>query len=230
MEILVKNQSTVVSDADVQAWVAAQQVQFSRDFGPAWHIDATIHFVTKSQKVSSTQALLVIIDTADEAGALGYHFKSSAGTPLGKVFAKTTMDDGASWTVCASHEALELAADPWINGTVLDEATMKLYALEISDAVEDDSLGYKINGVLLSDFVFPSYFESDITLSKTHKRSFCGHVTRPFEIPVGGYMSMFDINNPSAGWQQLDKRLRVRPGSRRARRENPGERLESTAE
>lgn len=230
MEILVKNQSTVVSDADAQAWVAAQQIQFNRDFGPAWNIEATIRFVPKAQKISATQALLVILDTADQAGALGYHYKSSSGTPLGKVFAKTTIDDGASWSVCASHEAIELAADPWINGTVLDETTLKLYALEVCDAVEDDSLGYKINGVLLSDFVLPSYFESDITLSKTHKRSFGGHVTTPFEIAVGGYMSMFDVNNPSQGWQQLDKRLRVRAGSRRVRRENPGERPESTVD
>jgi hypothetical protein len=35
-----------------------------------------------------------------------------------------------------------------------------LYAYEVCDACEDDSFGYQIDNILLSDFVYPSWFES----------------------------------------------------------------------
>jgi len=35
----------------------------------------------------------------------------------------------------------------------------KIYALEVCDAVESDKLGYEIDGVMVSDFITPAWFE-----------------------------------------------------------------------
>src|SRR6266581_3514657 len=97
----------------------------------------------------------------DFAGALGYHDLTKQGLPLGKVFAGSDMKLGYNWTVTASHELLEMLADPDINLTafVQDSDTSGiLYAYETADACEADEYGYKIDGVLVSDFVFPSWF------------------------------------------------------------------------
>ena len=81
---------------------------------------------------------------------------------MGKVFAGTDLKYGYTWSVTASHELLEMLADPNINLTVLvqsSDTAGKLYAYEVCDTCEADENGYEIDGVLLSDFVFPSWFE-----------------------------------------------------------------------
>ena len=59
---------------------------------------------------------------------------------------------------------------------------MSLYAYEVCDACEADQFGYDIDGVLVSDFVFPSWFESfwsagaHASISKTrftHRSNYC---------------------------------------------------------
>ena len=103
---------------------------------------------------------LVILDDSDQAGALGYHDLTPDGLPIGKIFAASDLKAGDSWSVTASHELLEMLADPNINLTVFvqdADTTGTLYAYEVCDACEDDSFGYKINSnVLVSDFVYPA--------------------------------------------------------------------------
>src|SRR5882672_9437152 len=87
-----------------------------------------------------------MFDTADQAGALGYHDLTTAGLPIGKVFAKTTLDAHDLVFVTLSHEVLEILGDPDIN--LIVQKGGRGYSYEVCDAVEDDSLGYDINGVL----------------------------------------------------------------------------------
>lgn len=199
-QITIKNFSTVCSDAEVRAWVAALCVQVSRDFSPAWGIDARLRFAATTEKLLPNEWLLGIYDDADQAGALGYHDVQANGTPLGKVFAKTTLEDGGLVSVTTSHELLEMLVDPEINGCSLDEALGRIWATEVCDAVEADGLGYPINGVLVSDFVLPNFFTRNATGAPL---SFGGHVTRPFSLAPGGYLSYLDLGNEAAGWQQI---------------------------
>ena len=71
---------------------------------------------------------IIITDNPDQAGALGYHELTSAGAPLGKVFAKLDLDSGTSWTVTLSHELLEMLADPWINWCAMGSDSKNLCA------------------------------------------------------------------------------------------------------
>lgn len=222
IRIAIRNLSTAVSDADLKAALPAFQKQVTRDFFPAWGENARLRFVSETAPLKSTEWELVLIDTADQAGALGYHETTNVGTPLGKVFVKTTIDAGYSWTVTLSHELLEMLADPWITLCAIDDKADRIYAMEVCDAVEDDSLGYKIGGVLVSDFCLPSFFEADISTSDP--RSFRGNVTRPFQLAPGGYLSFIDLRKASRGWQQENAR-RVgtsRGETRRLKRANSG--------
>lgn len=222
IEIAIKNLSTVVSDVEVAHVLPAFQTQVSRDFAGVWGIDAKLHLLSKGAAVPAGFWQLGIFDDADTAGALGYHETTAKGLPLGKVFAKTTLTYGGLWTVTFSHELLEMLLDPTINLLAIDESHSKAYAYEACDAVEADELGYPINGVQVSDFVLPSFFEPDITLGKTHKRSFGGHVTKAFEIAKGGYLSVLDLKTGT--WSQLDNWRspdHANKGSRAARRRIP---------
>jgi hypothetical protein len=80
--------------------------------------------------------------------------------------------------------------------------------------------------VLVSDFVYPAYFESFRQPNST-QFDHGNKITAPFTLLAGGYISVLDLNNLSEGWQQLlanredrmsQVRSRARIGSRRERR------------
>ncbi len=115
IKVAVINASNAVSDADVQGAVGALQTQVHRDFAPVWGIDADLEFVPPGTRPPPGTWWLAILDNSDQAGALGYHDLTSQGLPLGKVFAQSDIESGNNWTVTASHELLEMLADPGIN-------------------------------------------------------------------------------------------------------------------
>jgi hypothetical protein len=237
IKIAIFNHSTVVKDDEVAHAVQALQVQVSRDFLPAWGIDAALSFVPSGEIPPAGSWQLGIFDDSDQAGALGYHDLTEAGMPLGKVFAKTDLFYQLQWTVTASHELLEMLADPDINLTAMRSLRFNseyeldwtlFYAYEVCDPCESDDQGYLIDGVLVSDFVNPAWFEA---FRKTGSTQFDHRslIQNPFELLPGGYISVFDMTS-GTGWRQLynnqaELKYSARPhvGSRRERRKTPRE-------
>ncbi len=229
IRISIFNDSTVYSDAKVKDAVPALQTQISRDFAPAWGIDATLLFVPKGEIPPNGTWWLTILDDSDQAGALGYHDTTPDGLPIGKVFAKTDEDNHLSWTVTASHELLEMLADPDVNLTtfIQDSAqTGKLYCYEVCDAVEDDQFGYAIDGVMVSDFVLPSYFQPGTAgAAAGTKYDFCGKLNAAVpKLLSGGYIGEFDVKN-GAGWTQLTMATEGQPHRGHLRKDTPGGRV-----
>lgn len=232
-EIVVINESTVCQDAEILAAARAIQTQVTRDYSPIYGMNANVTFLPKGVKPPPGQWLVVILDDSDQAGALGYHDLTSAGLPLGKVFAKADKRAGDSVSVTLSHEILEMLGDPFINLTA-QMGDGKFYAYEMGDAVEADRLGYQILGVQVSDFVLPAYFQPMIV---GRPFDFMGHLKGPCpSLMPEGYASVYD---PVKGqWSQITAelasvktKLKARPplGSRRFRRTVPlGERILST--
>jgi hypothetical protein len=230
IKVSVINASTVVADADVKAALPALQTQVHDHFAPAWGIDADLTFVKKKAKPAPGTWWLTILDNSDQAGALGYHDVTNDGLPLGKVFAKTDQQYGNKWTVTASHELLEMLADPEINLTVFVQPSATqgvLYAYEVCDACEADDLGYDIDGVRVSDFVYPAWFETS-RKSGSAQFDYCKHLKKPVPaLLAGGYIGAFNVNAGS-GWNQITAQgqpatyqMRAKVGTRRERRRTP---------
>lgn len=212
--IAITNASTCLNDEQVEAVLPSLQKQISDDFKAYWDLDCSLTFLPKNQTLTPGWWQIVITDNPDQAGALGYHEMTSYGTPLGKIFAKLDIESGSSWTVTLSHELLEMLADPWINWCAVGSDS-QIYALEVADAVEGDELGYEINGVLVSDFVTPAWFEP----TEADRQDLKQHLSRELELASRGYISILD---PQKGWTQITARGEggpaVLPGSRRQRR------------
>src|SRR5882724_4684356 len=68
INIVVVNESTVVTDAELLSIVKALQIQVTRDFAPAWGIDCTVWVVPKGVAPNPTFWQLGIFDTSDQAG------------------------------------------------------------------------------------------------------------------------------------------------------------------
>ena len=225
--ISILNESNVVTDDEVIEATADLQTQVSRDFAEAWGIEAQLTFVPRNSQPAEGSWWLVILDNSDQAGALGYHDTTNEGLPLGKVFAATDKQEGTNWTVTASHELLEMLADPGINLAALIQSNGSgmLYAYEVADACEADNYGYNIGNTLVSDFVYPAWFESFTPAGARLDKQ--GYIDKPLQILPGGYISVLDLAS-SSGWQQTtgEKALasyssRARVGSRRERRRTP---------
>jgi hypothetical protein len=230
IQISVINASTVVTDDDVRPVVDALQKQVTNDFLPAWGVGAQLTFIPTGSTPPAGTWWLSILDDSDQAGALGYHDITPDGLPLGKVFAGTDLKYGSQWSVTASHELLEMLGDPNINLTVFvqnDQSTGILYAYEVCDACEADQFAYKIGNVSVSDFVFPSWFESFRTAGSAQFDQ-TNQIQSPFQLLTGGYIGVFDVNSGS-GWQQQTAQKhanilsRGNVGSRRERRRTPRE-------
>jgi hypothetical protein len=202
--IAVVNESTVITTADVAATVSALQTQAAYHVKPVWGQGA--HIVTATSVPANAWGV-VILDNSDQAGALGYHDLTAAGLPLGKIFAKTDLDNGYDWHVTVSHEVVEMLVDPWIDAAA-QVGSKTFYALEACDACEADKYGYQVKGVTLSDFVHPAWFRQGAAGPYDH----AGHVSAPLELLSGGYIGAW---TPTSGWTQKTARTGKAPESRR---------------
>lgn len=203
IQIAVINESTVLAETDVVPVVEALQKQVANDFGPVWGTGAELSVVPKGTPPPSGTWWLVVLDDSDQANALGYHDLTTEGLPIGKVFAASDLKAGTSWTVTASHELLEMLGDPNINLTVFvpnSNTAGMFYAYEVCDACEDDSLGYNVDNVLFSDFVYPAWFESFRAEGSTQFDRM-NKIQTPLQLLAGGYIGVFHVNSGS-GWQQ----------------------------
>jgi hypothetical protein len=219
-QISVINESTAITDADVQKMIPAFQQQWNNDLKPVWGLDdAAFTWVPAGQQPAAGSWWMVFLDDSDQANALAYHDLTSDGWPISKVFVKTIQADNASVSVGATHEMCEMAVDPWLNSAYQD-AQGTFWAGEVCDPVEDDQYGYDINGVLVTDFVTPNWFGHQHAQTQI---DFKNYAVAAFEVLSGGYAQQFD---PQQGWVQITgskarhSKMAIHPsdGSRRERR------------
>jgi hypothetical protein len=196
IHIDIVDQSTFGSRYDWDKIGHAVQSQIRYDVSGPWGIGnaATVKVVDKP---AAGHWPVYLMDDSDVPGALGYHEVDYTGVlPVGKVFVATDRKYGLEPSVTLSHECVEIVGDPMAQACFQATAT-QFWVQELCDAVEADRLGYELDGVLLSDFVLPSWFYAD-----TAKRySFRGNVTKPRTLAPGGYQAYFDITTRT--WKQI---------------------------
>jgi len=192
---LVNRSNGFLGDSPALKMMAAIQRQVSGDFAKAWGQDASLTYLRAGSRQAPAPGdwLVVICQNPGHAAELGYHDLTPQGKPLAIVYAE---QDG-ELSVTLSHEILEMLADPSCNGFEHRKSDSLLYAREVCDAVESDTLGYRIQGILVSDFVLPAFFVEGAPGPYDWKRS----LRAPFEIADGGYLAALD---PSTGdWREL---------------------------
>src|SRR6266576_6124641 len=91
---------------DVARVAAALQRQATRDFGPIWNILATVDSFPRLEDVPVGYWQLIAATDIQRPGAAGVHEDKD-----GQPFALIAMSD--SWSLTASHEMLEMLADPF---------------------------------------------------------------------------------------------------------------------
>jgi hypothetical protein len=215
--------SDAVSWNDVRRVAAAIQRQVREHFGPVYGVDATVEAVPHGRHDPRAWQVAIVGDSASAADD-GWHELTAWGQPLGKVLAKKVIAETGGWSSTASHEVLELLADPDMSLSVLvyGERGSHLYAYEICDPVQDDRYGYAIDRVRVSDFVYPAWFES-FRARGSARFDHTGACDRPLQILSGGYATVTHAHW-ERGWRDEGPargKLGRSFGSRRARRTVP---------
>jgi hypothetical protein len=100
-----------VALTDVSAVAAALQKQVTRDFGPVWGINATVDSFDSLESVPVDYWPVILRDDINEPGAAGFHTDDQ-----GQPFSLVQVDE--KWPLTASHETLEMLADPFGNRTI----------------------------------------------------------------------------------------------------------------
>lgn len=229
MYIIFVNESTVLTDAQVERCANACDFQAQTDFAPAWRGDVRCWFGGNVNNVviKPGQFILHLLDTSDQQGALGYHDEDGNEVPHGKVFVKTAMDYGVSPSGVCSHEAMELAVDEHVNLTAMTGDGKRLYAYEVADACEGNDYVPErspYTDMPVADFVLPNWF--DPQTPSTAVTDFRGALKGPFTIGPQGYMDYLDLTNLAGGWQEVvgQEHVRRAPAQRRRERVAPAPR------
>jgi hypothetical protein len=198
----------------LEQFATALQQQVDNHLAPAWSVRAAVSVLAVGAAIPQGTFPLNIVDSL--AGPAGVHADYQ-----GQVSAEVVNDDQLSITL--SHELLEMLVDPsgtrFIQAADLDPYSggqQVNYLVEVCDPC--DIYSYEIDGVAVSDFVLPSFYDPNAT----GKVDLAGFLARPLTVRQGCYISWLDPTD--ARWhEQLPNGTFVigaKPGLSRADRDS----------
>lgn len=184
----------------VQATAAALNIQAVRDLPQYWNVHATVRWLQDPSQIPAGVWPVFLVAKLPP-GEGGVHLDKN-NQPYALVIGTP---DSADWTIDASHETLEMLVDPAGNrmqtseaikiegNDVVDQPGQFSYLVEACDPCEGNQYAYGINGVAVSDFITPHFYDSVAT--KGTRYSFGGNIERPRQVLRGGYISFVDPDN-----------------------------------
>lgn len=190
----------------VHSAALALNIQVTRDLPQFWPISATVVYLPSPKKVPAGVWPVQLVKSLPP-GEGGFHSDKHK-QPYSKVIASK---GDPTWTIDASHEILEMLVDPYgnrmqssvsievVGGKIEDGTSQFGYLVEACDPCEDNSYAYTVNGVAVSDFITPHFYDPVVTPGTRY--SFTGAITGPRQILPGGYISW--VNPETNEWQQL---------------------------
>ena len=185
-QIALINHSTLADAAEVRRCLAALQTQVTRDFASTWGISARLR---AADQPAADEEPLFLFDDLDQADALGPQHRGIGTRPCGFVFLHPCRAAGEPWQAAASHELLELLADPLVNLSAegVFQGKPAWFALEVCDPVAGDE--YEIDDVPVANFVLPSWFWPGSLPDETLV-DFLGRLADPFTLSPGGHATL----------------------------------------
>jgi hypothetical protein len=200
--------TTGLIDVDLMHSVAAAlHIQVTRDLPQFWpSIQASVRYLPHPYWIPTGVWPIQLVASLPP-GEGGYH-SDKHNQPFSQVIASPHSNE---WTIDASHETIEMLVDPYgnklqsstaieISGNTVKDSTGEFeYLVEACDPCEADQYAYPINGIAMSDFITPHYYDTMVTPGTRY--SFTGAITRPRQMLPGGYISF--VNTVKDSIQQI---------------------------
>jgi hypothetical protein len=199
-QLALVSESAQAKMGDLLKVSAALQKQATRDVFPIWDISATVDAFEKLEDVPIGYWPMIIMDDIGFPGAAGIHLDRD-GQPFALINSAADID---TWSLTTSHETLEMLVDPFGNRVVAGDSPKEgqsrvSFLVEVCDPSEAAEFAYSVNGILVSDFYTPHFF--DPVVAPGVRYSFTGAITEPRQVLRGGYLSWEDPVT-SHWWQE----------------------------
>lgn len=180
--------SKKVSASDLSQTAAALQKQATRDLGPIWGISATVDSFPTVKSIPLGYWPIIVSEDIKDPDAAGFHTDKHH-----QPYALVLMED--DWQLTCSHEMCEMLVDPYGNrlataGSPKSNQGKVHFLVEVCDPCEDAAFAYSVNGILMSDFYTPNYFDPQPVPGVRY--SFTGAIKKPVQILKNGYISWQD--------------------------------------
>jgi hypothetical protein len=209
MIIWVDNHSSLQL-SEIREVIRAINTQISRDFDPIFGRMAELRLKTKKGPLPVPKARNVgHIHLTDNGAAPGFHRDEADGIPAGFVITNIpemiqSNNPWLKWTVCFSHEVLELIADPHLNTFVRGphpkiKGRQVFHYREVCDPVQ--SVTYHIGGVEVSNFVTPHYYNAIGAIDG--RNDFCKAGVKAFRWIEDGEIGFLDPHIKAANKYQV---------------------------
>ena len=161
-----------------QATAAALNVQVIRDLAQFWEVTATVRYLPDPKQIPvGVWPVFLVANLPPGEGGVHLDKKNQ---PYALVIGTPT---SADWTIDASHETLEMLVDPAGNrlqvsraieiagADVRDANGQFEYLVEACDPCEGSQYAYTIQGIAVSDFITPRFYDPVATPSARSSRS-----------------------------------------------------------
>jgi hypothetical protein len=190
-QVALVSESNSVGMNDLLRVSAALQKQATRDLAPIWEISATVDAFAVLEDVPDGYWPMIVMDDIGFPGAAGIHLDRD-GQPFALISSSPDLD---TWSLTASHEMCEMLVDPSGNRQVTGDSPKPgqgrvSFVVEVCDPSEAADFGYTANGILMSDFYSPHFF--DPVAESSVRYSFTGALKAPRQVLRGGYLSWLD--------------------------------------
>jgi len=195
--VALVSEESKITMRELSAVAAALQKQATRDLGPLWTIESTVTAYQSLDDLPLDYWPVVVMDDIKDPSAAGYHEDKD-----GQPFALVQYSRG--WTLTASHEVMEMLVDPFGRRLVAGQSPVKgqgrvRFLVEVCDPSEAAAYAYRINGVVVSDFYTPHYFDPKKATGVRY--SFTDAIREPKQVLRGGYLSWYDAESKT-WWQR----------------------------
>jgi hypothetical protein len=201
VHIALVSEIKATSKTDLVQIAAALQKQVAKDLRPIWNIDATVEVFNTLQDVPRAYWPIIIKKETGFVGVGGIHSIKDA-QPFAVVAYNTDFD---RLTFAISRQLVAMLVDPSGNRVIsapspnpVDNGKTVDVLVEIVTPMQGKEYGYRIDGVLVSDFVTPAFFDPSQT--KGSSFSFNNAVKEPLSILNGGFLSWVDRETKQV-WQ-----------------------------
>jgi len=190
----------------LQETAAAISIQITRDLSPIWNVQATLQYLPSPNNIP-VGVWPVFLVAKLPPGEGGFHLDKK-NQPYAEVIGTPDSDD---WTIDASHEIVEMLVDPMgnrlqtsraieISGNGVKDTTGEFdYLVEACDPCEANNYAYSINGIAVSDFITPHFYDPVATSGTNY--SFGGNIKAPRQVLPGGYISF--VNPQTDDMEQI---------------------------
>src|SRR5579863_3336840 len=178
----------------VEATAAALNIQVMRDLTQFWNVQATVRHLPDPNSIPvGVWPVFLVAQLPPGEGGVHLDRKNQ---PYSLVIGTPDSDD---WTIDASHETLEMLVDPAGNRLqtsraigitekgVQDTTGQFEYLVEACDPCEANDFAYSIDGIAVSDFITPHFYDPVATSGTLY--SFGGNIQEPRQVLPGGYIS-----------------------------------------